>query len=148
MNAKAEKREKTTRLGAKVRALRRRESLSQTDLADRLGISPSYLNLIENNNRPLPAPLLIRLAQLFGVELHAFASDEDGRLVAALFEALSDPLFEGKDVLATEVRELTTTSPAVAQAVLSLYRAYKQAKESAETLSARLFEGEQRGGVV
>jgi predicted transcriptional regulator/DNA-binding XRE family transcriptional regulator len=147
MSAKAEKREKTTRLGAKVRALRRRESLSQTDLAERLGISPSYLNLIENNHRPLPAPLLIRLAQLFGVELSAFADDEDGRLMTALFEALADPLFEGQDVLSTEVRELTTSSPTIARAILTLYRSYHQARESAENLSARLFEGERQTGL-
>src|SRR5882757_11335209 len=102
----AQQRERAPRLGAKVRALRRRESLGQTDLAQRLGISPSYLNLIENNHRALPAPLLIKLAQLFGVELSAFAADEDGRLMTALFEALSDPLFEGQEVLSTEVREL------------------------------------------
>lgn len=144
---RAEKREKTTRLGAKVRSLRRRESLSQTDLAERLGISPSYLNLIENNHRALPAPLLIKLAQLFGVELSAFAEDEDGRLMSALFEALSDPLFEAQEVLSTEVRELTTSSPAISRALLSLYRSYREAKESAETLSARLFEGERQSGL-
>src|SRR5258706_5576436 len=147
MNAKAEKRDKPTRLGAKVRALRRRESMSQTDLATRLGISASYLNLIENNHRPLPAPLLIRLAQLFGVELSAFADDEDGRLMTALFEALADPLFEGQDVLSTEVRELTTSSPTIARALLTLYRSYHQARESAENLSARLFEGERQTGL-
>jgi predicted transcriptional regulator/transcriptional regulator with XRE-family HTH domain len=144
---KEEKRDKPTRLGAKVRGLRRREGMSQTDLAERLGISPSYLNLIENNHRPLPAPLLIRLAQLFGVELAAFADDEDGRLMTALFEALADPLFEGQDVLSTEVRELITQSPAIARAVLTLYRSYHQARESAETLSARLFEGERQTGL-
>ena len=41
--------------GAKVRALRRRENLSQAELARRLGVSASYLNLIESNRRPLPA---------------------------------------------------------------------------------------------
>jgi predicted transcriptional regulator/DNA-binding XRE family transcriptional regulator len=144
---KALQREKAPRLGAKVRALRRRESLGQADLAQRLGISPSYLNLIENNHRPLPAPLLIRLAQLFGVELHTFADDEDGRLTTGLIEALADPLFEGQDVLSTEVRELATTSPAIARALLTLYRSYHRAKESAETLSARLFEGERQTGL-
>jgi predicted transcriptional regulator/transcriptional regulator with XRE-family HTH domain len=139
--------ERPVRLGAKVRALRRRENLSQAEMAQRLGISPSYLNLIENNNRPLPAPLLIKLAQLFGVELHTFAADEDGRVVTALLEALADPLFEGQDVLATEVREMASSSPGVARAVLTLYRSYKQAKESAETVSARLFEGERQAGV-
>jgi len=48
------------RLGAKVRALRRRESLTQVQLATQLGISASYLNLIEANRRPLPANLLIK----------------------------------------------------------------------------------------
>ena len=50
-------------LGAKLRALRRRENLTQVQLAERLEISPSYLNLIENNRRPLTAPIL-RLSRL------------------------------------------------------------------------------------
>src|SRR5580692_11288339 len=74
------------KLGPKVRALRRRESLSQVQLAERLGISPSYLNLIESNRRPLPATLLIKLAQLFGTDLHAFGADDDARLVSDLLE--------------------------------------------------------------
>ena len=61
------------RLGGKVRALRRKESLSQVQLAERLGISPSYLNLIENDRRPLTAPLLIKLAQIFHIDLSTFA---------------------------------------------------------------------------
>ena len=140
-------REKPQRLGAKVRALRRRENLSQADLAERLDISPSYLNLIENNHRALPAPLLIRLAQLFGVELHSFAVDEDGRLSAGLFEALADPMFENQDVLQNEVRDLASDSPAIARAFLTLYRTYQQTRESAAGLSARLFEGERQPGV-
>src|ERR1051325_11594804 len=52
------------KLGAKVRTLRRREGLTQSDLAAKLEISPSYLNLIEHNQRPLPAHLLLRVAQV------------------------------------------------------------------------------------
>jgi predicted transcriptional regulator/transcriptional regulator with XRE-family HTH domain len=121
--------------------------LSQAELAQRLGVSPSYLNLIENNHRALPAPLLIRLAQILGVELHTFAADEEARLATSLFEVLADPLFESQDVLATEVRDLVSASPAIARTVLTLYRSYQQAKESAENLSARLFEGERQSGV-
>jgi predicted transcriptional regulator/DNA-binding XRE family transcriptional regulator len=134
-------------LGQKVRALRRREKLTQNELAARLGISASYLNLIENNHRPLPSALLIRLAQMFDVELHSFAVDDESRLTAALFEALSDPIFEADEVLAGDVRELPGQNPAVARAVLSLYRAYRSAKASAEALSARLFEGEREGRI-
>src|SRR5216684_3851429 len=80
----AEVTRESSRLGAKVRALRRREQLTQVQLAERIGISPSYLNLIESNRRPLPATLLIKLAQTFQVDLHVFASDEDARLIADL----------------------------------------------------------------
>src|SRR5579871_203741 len=95
-----------TAFGAKVRALRRRENLSQVDLANKLGISASYLNLIENNRRPLPANLLIRLAQLFGIDVHAFATDEDTRLMADLTEAFADPMFEEQDLTSVDVREM------------------------------------------
>ncbi len=77
----------SARLGAKVRALRRREQLTQVQLAQRLGISPSYLNLIESNRRPLPAALLIKLAQVFHADLHTFASDEDARLISDLLDS-------------------------------------------------------------
>lgn len=130
------------RLGAKVRALRRRENLSQVQLAERLGISPSYLNLIENNRRPLPATLLIKLAQMFEIDLHSFAGDDDARLVSDLLEVFSDPLFEGHVLTSADVRELAHGSPAAARAVLTLYQAYQRARESAENLASRVSEGE------
>ncbi len=131
------------RFGAKVRALRRREGLSQVQLAERLSVSPSYLNLIENNRRPLPANLLIRLAQLFNVDVHSFATDEDARLVADLTEAFADPLFEEQDLTSVDVREMTVASPSAARAVLTLYRAYQAARASADDLSSRLSDGEE-----
>ncbi|HEU4407669.1 MAG TPA: short-chain fatty acyl-CoA regulator family protein [Polyangiaceae bacterium] len=134
------------RLGGKVRALRKREGLSQAELAERLGISPSYLNLIENNRRPLPAELLLKLAQLFDVDLHAFAGDDDARLLADLLEVFADPLFESQGLTNTDVREAASASPAIARAVLSLYRAYAGARESAESLSEFASDGEDTAG--
>src|SRR5947209_9308605 len=109
------------KLGAKVRALRRRENLNQVQLAERLGISPSYLNLIESNRRPLPATLLIRLAQQFSVDIHAFATDEDARLLSELMEVFADPIFEGYGLTSTDMREMAQSSPAAARAVMALY---------------------------
>lgn len=131
------------RFGAKVRALRRREGLSQVQLADKVGISPSYLNLIENNRRPLPANLLIKLSQLFNVDVHSFASDEDARLIADLTEAFADPFFEEEDLTSVDVREMTAASPSAARAVLSLYHAYQAARANADDLSSRLSDGEE-----
>src|ERR1044071_796148 len=135
------------RLGAKVRALRRRESLSQVQLAQQLGISASYLNLIEANRRPLSANLLIKLAQLFGVDVAAFASDEDSRLVADLTEAFADPVLEDYDLTSVDVRELAAASPEAARAVLGLYRAYQATRATADDLSSRLRDGEALEGV-
>jgi transcriptional regulator with XRE-family HTH domain len=75
-----------SRLGNKVRSLRCQGKLSQGELATRLGISASDLNLIENNHRPLPGAVLIRLAQLFQVELSNFDADEESRPSESLFE--------------------------------------------------------------
>jgi hypothetical protein len=134
-------------LGAKLRALRRRESLTQVELAGRLGISASYLNLIENNRRPLTAPLLIRLAQTFQLDLHAFAASDDSRLVADLLEAFGDPLFDSHGLTNTDLRELTVSSPNVARAVLTLYRSYAAARESIATLGERLSTSDGAMGV-
>src|ERR1051325_7746881 len=126
------------RLGAKVRALRRRENLTQVQLAGQLGISASYLNLIEANRRPLPANLLIKLAQLFGVDVAAFAGDEDSRLVSDLTEAFADPVLEEYDPPSVDVREQAAASPESARAVLGLYRAYQATRATADDLSSRL----------
>jgi predicted transcriptional regulator/DNA-binding XRE family transcriptional regulator len=128
------------RFGSKVRALRRREGLSQADLATKLGISASYLNLIENHKRPLPAPLLVKLAQEFKVDLGQFASDEDARVVSDLMEAFADPLFDDPALTQAEVRDMAAASPASARAVIALYRAYRAAKGSADDLSSRIAE--------
>jgi predicted transcriptional regulator/transcriptional regulator with XRE-family HTH domain len=135
------------RLGAKVRALRRRENLSQVQMAERLGISPSYLNLIEGNRRPLPATLLIKLAQSFGIDINSFATDEDARLVADLTEAFADPLFEEEDITSIDVREMATASPAASRAVLSLYKAYQSVRVTADNLSSRLTDGDDASAV-
>jgi predicted transcriptional regulator/transcriptional regulator with XRE-family HTH domain len=138
----------SSRLGGKVRALRRKEGLSQTQLAERLAISPSYLNLIENNRRPLPAALLIRLAQLFELDMAAFASDGDGRLVGELLELFSDPVFDAHALNSVDIRDLAQNNTAAAVAVVGLYRRYQEAREAAETLAERLTDGDVTGGAA
>lgn len=127
------------RLGTKVRALRRRERLTQVDLAKKLGISSSYLNLIEHDRRSLTAPLLLKLAQLFRLDLDAFGGDDEGRLTADLQEAFGDPLFEEHDLLASDVREIAGNG-AAARAILALYHAYQSARDSTRALAERLEE--------
>jgi predicted transcriptional regulator/DNA-binding XRE family transcriptional regulator len=128
------------RLGPKVRAFRRKEQLTQTQLAQRLEISPSYLNLIEHNQRPLPAHLLVKLAQIFHVDLAAFADDSHARLADNLQEVFGDPLLEEHGVTTNDVRELAE-SPAAARAVIALFHAYKSSAQSMRDLASQLYDG-------
>jgi len=134
-------------LGAKVRALRRSQRITQAELARRLGISASYLNLIEHNRRGFTADLLVRLARILPVDLKAMSPDNDDRAVAELLEVLGDPLFESFDLIATEMRELATTHPAAVQAILRLYEAYREARDAAGTLAAKLSDGDALEGM-
>jgi transcriptional regulator with XRE-family HTH domain len=118
------------------------EGLSQAQLAERLGISASYLNLIENNHRPLPAALLIKLAQLFGVDLQAFAGDDDATLGRDLLEVVLRSAVRGVDAHLGDVRELVRRRARGARAVLTLYRAYQSARETRGDARAAAREGD------
>lgn len=134
-------------LGSKVKALRRKEGLSQKQMAERLAVSPSYLNLIEHGRRPLSAALLIKLARAFQVELESFASDDDGRAVDELMEVFADPLFDHEALTSADVREFAQHSPQVARAVLGLYDALRTSREAAETLSSQMTDAEELSSV-
>src|SRR3954447_22394272 len=136
----------TSRLGAKVRALRRKEGLTQTDLATRLEISPSYLNLIEHNQRPLPAHLLLRVAQTFKVDLATFADDSQSRLAADLQEIFGDPLFEEHSLTTNDLRELAENG-AASRAIIALYHAYRAQTDSARALASKVYDGRDFQGI-
>ncbi len=129
-----------SKLGAKVKAFRRREQLTQVQLAEKLQISPSYLNLIEHNQRPLPAHLLVRLAQILHVDLQAFADDSQVRLADSLQEIFADALFEESAITTNDVRELAE-NPAAARAVITLFTKYKEQVQSMRDLSSQLYDG-------
>src|SRR5258706_3614311 len=133
-------------LGTKVRSIRRREHLTQTDLAAKLEISASYLNLIEHNQRPLPAHLLVKVAQVLKVDLDSFADDDHSRLAADLQEAFGDPMFEEHPLTTSDMRELSE-HPATARAVLALYQAYRSTIESTRALASKVYDGDDFRGI-
>jgi len=132
-------------MGRRVRSLRRRNALTQAQLAERLGVSPSYLNLIEHDQRPLTAALLVKLAQLFRVEVASFAEEEEERLGEDLREVFVDPLFEEHDLTTHDLADLAA-QPAAARAILTLYHAYQSSRETVEALAARISENAQLPG--
>src|ERR1044072_4764146 len=85
-------------VGPRFRRIRQQLGLSQTQIAEGLGISPSYINLIERNQRPVTAQLLMRLAQTYELDLRDLASADEDRFFAELNEIFSDPLFRPNDL--------------------------------------------------
>ncbi len=125
-------------LGNKVRRLRRDRGLAQVEMAKRLGISPSYLNLIEHNQRPLTLPLLLKLGQEFNVDLRSFSDNEDARLMAELSELLGEPLFREHALGREDLKQIVATSPAACHAMLALFRGYRRAREDVRALAERV----------
>lgn len=130
----------SVRLGGKLRRLRQEHRLSQVQMAEQLGISASYLNLLEHNQRAVTVPILLKLTQRFGIDLDRFTDDDDGRLEAEMMEVFSDPLFDGQDIKPADVKELIGAAPGVGRAVLSLYQAFRGSR--APTAPAGDTEGE------
>ena len=119
--------DKKVMLGHRLRRLRREQGLTQVQLAEQLEISPSYLNLIEHNQRPVSAVLLLKLARTFELDLQTFAEDDEGRVIAGLREVFADPvLTTGESVGAPDLRELAALAPPVTQAIIELYRAFRE----------------------
>ena len=102
--------------GHAVRRLRRKGGLTQAAMAEALAISPSYLNLIERNQRPISATLLVRLAESFDFDPRALAASEPGGGVEAIRRRLADPLFADLDIDRNELEEWLAGAPGGAEA--------------------------------
>jgi predicted transcriptional regulator/DNA-binding XRE family transcriptional regulator len=111
--------------GPRVRRVRLGLGLTQTAMADALGISPSYLNLIERNQRPLTVQLLLKLASVYKVDLDALQG-EAGGLTGQLREVFADPLLAGEIPGDQEILEVVEAAPNAALGVMKLYRAYRE----------------------
>jgi predicted transcriptional regulator/transcriptional regulator with XRE-family HTH domain len=107
-------------------------------MAEMLGISASYLNLIEHNRRPLPAELLLHLASIFDVDPSTFAQDDDARLMDDLVEAWRTSDAEGVQIEESQLRDLVASSPGLARSLKNLFRAHHRAQQSARTLAERM----------
>ncbi len=113
-------------MGVRLRALREQRQLTQVLMAKQLDISPSYLNQIENNERPLTVQVLLRLQSRLGVDPQFFSEDEDARLLAQVRDVVADT---GRDVPTAELQGLVQQMPALAETLVYLHRRCKSAEE-------------------
>jgi predicted transcriptional regulator/transcriptional regulator with XRE-family HTH domain len=113
-----------TFVGSRVRQLRSERGFSQAALAQMLEISPSYLNQIEHDVRPLTVAVLLRISEMFGVDATFFSSQDDTRLLAELREVTMDRDLD-IDVDPAEIADIVNAHPSVARAMVNLHRRYQ-----------------------
>lgn len=125
-------------LGARIRQRRREIGVSQTDLAAQIGISPSYMNLIEWNKRPIAGSLLRKTADALGLTLEQLDGASERRLVETLVEIANLPALGPLGIEAGHAGELIGRFPGWARGVAALARSERDAMDHARTLSDRL----------
>ncbi len=127
--------------GPRIKRIRQEQNETQTAMAQALGISPSYLNLIERNQRPLTVQLLLKLAGTYKINLETVQSGDVG-MVAGLREAFADPLLDGELQGAKqgnqEIADFAEGTPNAAAAFIKLHRAYRDTQARLTELSDML----------
>ena len=142
-------------MGVQLRRLREERGLTQVALARALGLSASYLNQIEQNQRPMTVPVLLKINAELGVDVQRFSDDEEARLIAGLCDVVADqPLSTTlpgtggagaapQQVSMAEIRELASSMPAVARTLIGVHTRYRQSLERLDALASQL--GDERG---
>ncbi len=124
-----------TFIGPHLRRLRLERSETQGAMARALGISTSYVNLLENNERSVSVPVMLRLFEVYGIDWREIAEDGGTSQLADLRAIIQDPLFDAARPDLTEIRAALVHSPTLAQAFLALHRAYQTATDQLLSLS-------------
>jgi len=113
-------------IGPRIKRIRNQLTLTQAEFARRLDVSATYINLIERNQRPVSAALLLKLAEEFDINVADLAQDMDAGLVNELVNALRDPVFGGAQISKTELEDLVGVSPETIKAFLRLHERYRE----------------------
>lgn len=119
-------RERSVYVGPRLRRLRRDLGLKQSDMAEDLGISPSYIALLERNQRPVTADLLLRMARAYKIDIERIARDDGADYAARLQAVFKDPMFADIDLPALDLVDVANNYAGVTEALLRLYTAYKE----------------------
>lgn len=114
-------------IGEKLRELRDNHELTQAKFAEKLGISTSYLNQLENNQRHVTASVLLALAEQFSLDIASLSRHDSDRLLADLVECFADPLFNGKTPPTRELKLATYNAPNVARSLITMHQALRRA---------------------
>ncbi len=125
-------------LGHRIRERRRAIGVTQADLARQVGISPSYLNLIERNRRGIAGKRLADIAEALGLKLSELEGASERRLEQALSAIAADPRYAGLEIEAEAVGELIGRFPGWARAIGAFARAEEEQSALLRSFADRL----------
>lgn len=122
--------------GTRIRERRTALKLKQADLASSVGISASYLNLIEHNKRKIGGKLLIALADALQTEPYALGLGQDASLIKNLEAAASEA--QNSAVEIEQLEELLGRFPGWAACIDQQFRRIAELEDSIQSLNDRL----------
>lgn len=117
-----------TFIGPHLRRLRLERGETQGAMARKLGISASYVNLLENNERSISVQVMLRLFETYGVDWREIADEDGASQLADLRAAVQDPIFETRPDL-PQLRAALVHAPDLAASFLQLHRAWQAAND-------------------
>lgn len=113
-----------TFIGPRLRRLRIEQDQTQAQMGKALGISTSYVNLLEKNERSISVPVLLKLMEAYGVDWRDIAKDDETSLLADIRAAFQNPIFEAQRPDLSQLRAALAHSPDLVEGFLRLHRAY------------------------
>ncbi len=128
---------KKTFVGPQLRQLRRANKQTQAEMAKALGVSPAYVNLLENNQRSLSVQMLMALSDKYAVDWRELVQDPSSNVLAELRSTLQDPIFTEIPDL-QELRAAVDHAPGLVDKFLQIYRTHRT------TLDKMLRQGQER----
>jgi len=107
--------------GAALRRLRKREGMTQASMAQRIGISPSYLTLMERNQRAVSARVIVQLVEQFDFDPRHLREEESIGGLDGLHRRLADERFADLGMDREEAAEFLANAPQAAAAFARLF---------------------------
>ncbi|MEP6786697.1 MAG: short-chain fatty acyl-CoA regulator family protein [Sphingomonadales bacterium] len=120
--------------GSRAKALRLRLELSQAAMADRVGISVSYLSQIESDDRPMTAAVLVAFSRAFPADWADIVSDDDANLLIDTVNAVRDVTIPGPELSDEEIQKALLRQPQLARRLVATHHAYRRSQEQLRSL--------------
>lgn len=113
-------------MGPRLKRVRRDLGLTQANMAADLDISPSYVALMERNQRPVTADLLLKLAGTYKIDIASLADDDSEELGKRLQATIKQPIFADIDLPGLDCADIATSYPGFSEAFLRLHTAFTE----------------------